>query len=75
MEQTFVPQITKKREIQVFSLSSKILNEICSSSGYQKDNFSIIGFQGEMGKKSILEEAILSARFVENCEKAPEIIK
>ena len=44
----------------VFSLSSKILNEICSSSGYADGNFSIIGFQGETGKEIFLEEAVLS---------------
>ena len=44
----------------VFNLSSKILNEICSSSGYADGNFSIIGFQGETGKEIFLEEAMLS---------------
>ena len=46
----------------VFNLSSKILNEICSSSGYTDGNFSIIGFQGETGKEIFLEEAMLSHR-------------
>ena len=42
----------------VYSLSSKILNEICSSSGYMEGNFSIIGFQGETGKEIFLEEEV-----------------
>jgi len=44
----------------VFNLSSKILNEICSLSGYADGNFSITGFQGETGKEIFLEEAMLS---------------
>jgi formylglycine-generating enzyme required for sulfatase activity len=50
----------QKKGDPVFSLSSKILNEICSSSGYAAGNFSIIGFQGETGKEIFLEEAVLS---------------
>ncbi len=56
---TMVPD-SQKRGSEVYSLTGKILGEICTSSGYTAGNYSMSAFHSEKGMDIFLEEAVFA---------------